>query len=259
MINQLNTPTLDGNSITEKRVELAAYFKNTWSTYESLFSLINNDDAYLLRPESLRHPLVFYYGHTATFYINKLILGKFIQQRVNNHIEAICAVGVDEMSWDDLNSEHYDWPSVNEVRDYRKKVYNLVLNLIDTMELSLPITQDSLAWIILMGCEHERIHLETSSVIMRMLPLKWLTTTTQWQPCLQSSAAPENELIPVKSQSLSLGKKHEDNTYGWDNEYGHQLVDVEEFSAAKFLVSNHEYMEFVIYRKSFGAKKGKHG
>ncbi len=245
MINQLNTPTLDGNSITEKRVELAAYFKNTWSTYESLFSLINNDDAYLLRPESLRHPLVFYYGHTATFYINKLILGKFIQQRVNNHIEAICAVGVDEMSWDDLNSEHYDWPSVNEVRDYRKKVYNLVLNLIDTMELSLPITQDSLAWIILMGCEHERIHLETSSVIMRMLPLKWLTTTTQWQPCLQSSAAPENELIPVKPQSLSLGKKHEDNTYGWDNEYGHQLVDVEEFSAAKFLVSNHEYMEFV--------------
>ncbi|MFT5636265.1 MAG: 5-histidylcysteine sulfoxide synthase/putative 4-mercaptohistidine N1-methyltransferase [Cognaticolwellia sp.] len=245
MINQLNTPTLDGNSIAEKRQELTAYFKNTWSTYDSLFSLINNDDAYFLRPESLRHPLVFYFGHTATFYVNKLILGKYINQRINSRLEAICAVGVDEMSWDDLNSEHYDWPNVDEVRTYREQVYNLVLDLIDTMELSLPIKQDSLAWIILMGCEHERIHLETSSVIMRMLPLKWLTNTEQWQPCLHSTSAPENELIPVKSQTLSLGKKAQDNTFGWDNEYGHQSVDVDDFSAAKFLVSNHEYMSFV--------------
>lgn len=245
MINQLNTPKLDGNTIAEKRQELTAYFKNTWSTYESLFSLINNDDAYFLRPEPLRHPLVFYFGHTATFYINKLILGKYITKRVNRHLEAICAVGVDEMSWDDLNSEHYDWPSVDEVRDYRQQVYDLVLDLIDTMELSLPITQDSLAWIILMGCEHERIHLETSSVIMRMLPLKYLTIKAQWQPCLHSAAAPENALIPVKSQTLTLGKKPQDNTFGWDNEYGHQSVTVDDFSAAKFLVSNHEYMAFV--------------
>lgn len=245
MIKQLNTPTLDGNSITEKRQELTAYFKNTWSTYESLFSLINNDDAYFLRPESLRHPLIFYFGHTATFYVNKLILGKYITQRVNSRLEAICAVGVDEMSWDDLNSAHYDWPSVDEVRLYRQQVYTLVLNLIETMELSLPITQDSLAWIILMGCEHERIHLETSSVIMRMLPLKWLTNKAEWQPCLHSSLAPENELIAVKSQSLSLGKKAQDNTFGWDNEYGHQEYDVDDFSAAKFLVSNDEYMAFV--------------
>ena len=91
------------------------------------------------------------------------------------------------MSWDDLNSEHYDWPSIDEVREYRQQVYDLVLNLIETMELTLPIRQDSLAWIILMGCEHERIHLETSSVIMRMLPLNRLNTNPQWQPCLQSA------------------------------------------------------------------------
>ena len=82
MIKQLNTPTLDGKSVVEKRQELIAYFKNTWSTYESLFSLINHDDAYFLRPEPLRHPLVFYFGHTATFYVNKLILGKYIKQRI---------------------------------------------------------------------------------------------------------------------------------------------------------------------------------
>jgi len=245
MIKQLNTPTLVGNSIAEKRQELIAYFKNTWSTYESLFSLINHDEAYFLRPEPLRHPLIFYFGHTASFYVNKLILGKYIKQRINSKIEAICAVGVDEMSWDDLNSEHYDWPSVEEVRVYRLQVYNLVIDLIETMELSLPIRQDSLAWIILMGCEHERIHLETSSVLMRMLALKWLTNHAQWQPCLQSSTAPENEVIAVKAQTISLGKKSSDHTFGWDNEYGQHTVDVDGFSAAKFLVSNQEFLTFV--------------
>ncbi|MGB1263445.1 MAG: 5-histidylcysteine sulfoxide synthase [Cognaticolwellia sp.] len=245
MINQRNTPNLDGNSIVEKRQELIRYFKNTWTTYESLFSLLNHDDAYFLRPEPLRHPLIFYFGHTASFYINKLILGKFINQRVNNRIEAICAVGVDEMSWDDLDSAHYDWPSVDEVRDYRQQVYQRVLDLLETMELSLPISQDSLAWIIIMGCEHERIHLETSSVIMRMLPLQWLTSQTNWQPCVHSSVAPENEFISVHAQTISLGKKKADNTFGWDNEYGQQTIEVADFKAAKFLVSNNEYLAFV--------------
>ena len=172
--NQLKTPLLTGDCVAEKRAELKAYFHNTWQTYESLFGLINNDAAFYLRPEPLRHPLVFYYGHTATFYINKLMLGKYITKRINRKLEAICAVGVDEMSWDDLDSEHYDWPSIDEVRRYRQQVAELIDDVIETMELSLPISQDSLAWVILMGCEHERIHIETSSVIIRMLPLEHL-------------------------------------------------------------------------------------
>lgn len=245
MIPQLSTPTLDGNSVTEKREQLVAYFKNTWSTYDSLFSLINHDDAYFLRPEPLRHPLIFYFGHTATFYINKLVLGKYIEKRVNGRLEAICAVGVDEMSWDDLNSEHYDWPSVDEVRDYRKKVYQLVLDLINTMELTLPISQNSLAWVILMGCEHERIHLETSSVIMRMLSLKWLRGAEAWQPCTLSDDAQENCLIAIEQQTIALGKKPDDKTFGWDNEYGTLAVKVDKFKASKYLVSNQEFMAFV--------------
>jgi len=245
-ITQLTTPLLTGNSVAEKRAELKAYFDNTWHTYESLFALINNDQAYLLRPEPLRHPLIFYYGHTATFYINKLILGKFINERIEPKLEAICAVGVDEMSWDDLDSTHYDWPQVQQVRDYRQKVYQLVHQLIDTMPLSLPITQDSLAWIILMGCEHERIHLETSSVIMRMLPLEYLTqSSTRWQACRDYGDSPENTLISVPGKHVVLGKAKDDHTYGWDNEYGECPVDVEPFEASQFLVSNGEFMAFV--------------
>jgi 5-histidylcysteine sulfoxide synthase/putative 4-mercaptohistidine N1-methyltranferase len=247
--NQNITPQLNGLSLDDKRAELKSYFHNTWTTYESLFALINNDEAYYLRPEPLRHPLIFYFGHTATFFINKLILGKYISKRVNTKLEAVCAVGVDEMSWDDLNSEHYDWPHVDEVREYRDQVFSLVNELIDTMELILPIKQDSLAWVILMGCEHERIHLETSSVIMRMLPLAHLTNQTEehgrWKDCTHFSSAPMNELLPVAEQSIVLGKKPSDETYGWDNEYGELSVDVVQFSASKYLVSNQEFLTFI--------------
>ena len=40
--------------------------------------------------------------------MNKLILAQTISERINPTIEHMCAVGVDEMSWDDLNEAHYD-------------------------------------------------------------------------------------------------------------------------------------------------------
>ena len=243
--NLIKPPRLNGHSIVEKRQELKDYFLQTWANYESLFALINNDDAYYLRPEPLRHPLIFYYGHTATFYINKLMLGKFIDKRLNSKLEAICAVGVDEMSWDDLNSEHYDWPSVDEVRAYRQQVSALIEQLIDTMELTLPIKQNTLAWIILMGCEHERIHIETSSVIMRMLSLSSLTGNQSWFTCSEKGQAPQNELLKVTGQNIVFGKPEHDDTFGWDNEYGHDELALESFSASKYLVSNQEFLAFV--------------
>jgi 5-histidylcysteine sulfoxide synthase/putative 4-mercaptohistidine N1-methyltranferase len=241
----IKAPSLNGTDVKAKKQELKKYFRQTWEEYESLFSLINNDDAYFLRPEPLRHPLIFYYGHTASFYINKLILGKFISTRINSRIEAVCAVGVDEMSWDDLNDAHYDWPTVSDVKSYRDQVATLVDNLIDDMELSLPITKDSLAWIILMGCEHERIHIETSSVIMRMLPLQYLRESEDWPTCQNSSNAPENKLVDIKGKSVEFGKPTCDDSFGWDNEYGHNTLSLDDFSVSKYLVSNQEYLAFV--------------
>lgn len=45
-----------------------------------------------------------------------------------------------------------------------------MLDIIDKMPLQLPINWESQAWVILMTLEHSRIHLETSSVLLRQLP-----------------------------------------------------------------------------------------
>ena len=41
------------------------------------------------------------------------------------------------------------------------------------------------------------------------------------------------------------GKPEHHRLYGWDNEYGHQKVEVAEFKAARFPVTNHEFREFM--------------
>ncbi|KLV04576.1 5-histidylcysteine sulfoxide synthase [Photobacterium ganghwense] len=239
------TVPLTGQDPNAKRHAIKNAFNQTWQLYESLFDVMNNDQAYFIKAEPLRHPLIFYFGHTATFYINKLKLAKLIDERVNEHFESMFAIGVDEMSWDDLDENNYDWPTVDAVRHYRQQVNALINQLIDTMPLQLPITPHCPAWVILMGIEHERIHLETSSVIIRQLPLSEVTPHPEWSPCDATGRAPSNCLLSVSGGHISLGKSDAEPTYGWDNEYGQQSFHVEDFKASKYLVSNQEYLEFI--------------
>ena len=67
------------------------------------------------------------------YFINKLALAKVITKRVNPRFESIFAIGVDEMSWDDLDSQNYDWPPVAEVFAYRNEVRRIIEKVIDEM------------------------------------------------------------------------------------------------------------------------------
>ena len=240
------TPLLDGDDITAKRAEIRAYFHATLDRYEQLFETLRSDEAYYKKPIPLRHPLIFYLGHTATFFVNKLILAGLIAERINPRLESIFAVGVDEMSWDDLDSTHYDWPTVDEVRAYRKAMRAMVDKLIATMPLALPITWESSWWPIVMGIEHERIHLETSSVLIRQHALHFVQSHPDWQPCRTSSAAPQNSLVNVAAGTVTLHKTRTNHQhYGWDNEYGLHSAEIAAFQASKYLVSNQEFLAFV--------------
>jgi len=241
----LRTPALTGQDVVAKRRELAAYYNATSDRYESLFDLIKEPAGYYQKSIPLRHPLIFYYGHTATFFINKLLLTGLIKTRINPKIESMFAVGVDEMSWDDLDESNYDWPSVDEVKSYRQQVRKRVNQLIAEAPLQLPIDWQNPWWAIIMGIEHEQIHLETSSVLIRQQNLTYLQKQLAWQPWEKTAAAPQNCLIQVDAGTVSLGKAFDDAFYGWDNEYGQHQAEVAEFKASQFLVSNAEFLEFV--------------
>ena len=99
----MNYTELDINKTSVNPVSLAIpiksevlnYFNDTWNLYEELFSAIQKDESYYMSPDPLRNPLIFYYGHTAAFYINKLVLSGLIHEGVNEHYEYVFAKGVD--------------------------------------------------------------------------------------------------------------------------------------------------------------------
>ena len=240
------TPLLDAGNIEAKRQEILDYFHNSFTLYESLFDCLASDEAFYKRANRLRQPLIFYYGHTSVFYLNKLNVANLIDERIDEKMESMLAVGVDEMSWDDLNDNHYDWPTPAEVKAHRDATRQVVDKYIRESDFTLPIQWDSPMWIILMGIEHERIHLETSSILIRELPLNMVKTHPVWSKiCSESGPAPKNELISFEGGSVELGKSKTNPIYGWDNEYGYHQEDVSNFKASKFLVSNEEFLEFI--------------
>jgi 5-histidylcysteine sulfoxide synthase/putative 4-mercaptohistidine N1-methyltranferase len=246
-MNLRNTRTtiLNDGSVEDKRSEIRDYFQKSFTLDEQLYETLANDKAFYLRAEPLRHPLIFYLGHTAVFYVNKLIVAKVIEERINPHYEALFSIGVDEMSWDDLNDDNYDWPSVSEVKAYRDQVRALVDHVIETLPFTLPIDWDNPFWAIMMGIEHSRIHVETSSVIIRRLPIDQVRPLPLWDICEESAAAPQNQLLPVDGGTVTLGKDRNHALYGWDNEFGRHQFHVDDFQASKYLVSNREFMAFV--------------
>lgn len=240
-----HTCTLTGDDAEIKRKEIREYFHETFDLYESLFECLEGEKAYITRASSLRHPLIFYFGHTAVFFVNKLHAAKLISERLDNKLESMLAIGVDEMSWDDLDENHYDWPTSEEVKHYRNRVRLLVDDFISKTPINLPISWDDPMWIIMMGIEHERIHLETSSVLIRQLPIDLVKPHSSFPICPESGSAPFNHLLEVTEKSIRIGKEKNNRLYGWDNEYGCSIHNVDEYKASQFLVSNQEFMEFV--------------
>ena len=234
-------------TIEEKREEIKKQFLQTYELDEKLFGLLKEKDFIYEQPNTLRHPLIFYYGHTATFFVNKLILANILKDRVNEQYESIFAIGVDEMSWDDLNHKHYTWPTYKQTKAYRDEVKQIVLDLIDNLEFTLPINWDSPMWIILMGIEHENIHIETSSVLLRELDIKFLKEDEIFTYVNKGSETyPKNELINVKGSTVLLEKDRSNPIYyGWDNEFSFHKAEIKDFQASKYLVSNGEFLEFV--------------
>ena len=249
-------------SLAGGRGQVLAYFDNTWALTELLFDGVHSEAALYRRPyHKLRHPLIFYYAHPAVLYVNKLRVAGILDRPVRADFELLFEAGVDEMRWDDLHEGHEVWPPLAEVKAYRSEVYSRVRELIENHPLltgpSLPIPMDSPLWALAMAFEHERIHLETSSVLIRELPIELVRPPVGWPPLAEVTrgAAPvprpgvdyaENTEIEVPATDVQLGKPESHPTFGWDNEYGSATRRVAPFSASRQLISNGEFHAFVI-------------
>ncbi len=226
------------------RESLREYFANAWELYELLFGAIGDEATLYESPDPLRNPLIFYLGHTAAFYVNKLRLAGALAEGFDERFEELFAVGVDPESADEL--ERFSWPPVAAVRDYRRRVFRRVAEWIESAEIRLPVTPaDEPLWALLMGIEHDRIHFETSSVLIRQLASVKVRCPPGWRYAPADGGSPGGDPAAVPAGTIELGKPPGFPTFGWDNEYGRRTVEVAAFEAQPDLVTNREFLEFV--------------
>lgn len=223
--------------------QLLAYFQNTWAVYEWLFSAIKEPATYYTSPDPLRNPLIFYWGHTAAFYVNKMLAAGLIQEGIHADYEVLFARGVDPDLPENLAVQDL-WPSLAEVNAYRQAVKQLVEDCINTQEYPKKIDDQHPLWAILMGIEHDRIHFETSSVLLRQVPVEDLQAPEGWKYAHSEGLPPDNQLLAVAGGTVILGKKESSAIYGWDNEYGQLEQEIAPFEASQNLISNQDYLLF---------------
>jgi len=128
---------------------------------------------------------------------------------------------------------------MNFRRDVRQHVDQMML----TQPMEWPIKRDSFWYNVIMGIEHERVHFETSSVILRQAPLSVMQPSAALLQCPHgrfhklpkstlAQSTPQNKLIQIEEGATRVGRSP-------------VHVTVPAFSASEYLCSNHEFFAFV--------------
>lgn len=232
---------------TCSREAIFSYFNNAWELEDLLMKGIVEEETFYLNPDALRNPLIFYLGHSAGFYINKLMMVNLLDKSINPDYEFIFGVGVDPRTPDELNAaiSHVQWPNLADVWEYRHQAYEIISEVIKNTPIDLPIHQNHPLWALMMAIEHQRIHFETSSMLIRQLPVEQVKRPENWQYAPSNGDLSPNEMIEISGGLVAVGKPEDFPLFGWDCEYGDRQVNVAPFAASKYMITNAEFREFV--------------
>ena len=157
-------------NVNSGRDELLKYFNNIGSA-ERLYDGLANEA--IISPTN-ETPFVFYTAHSAALYDNKFHQAGLIKEKVNSEFASLFEAGVDEMSWDNLHDHDPSvWPAFEKVQEYREQVHSMVTDIIEhhpCLDGERNMENEQF-WAVVMGFEHDKIHMETSSVLIREMPL----------------------------------------------------------------------------------------
>ncbi len=173
-----------------------------------------------------------------------------LTNRINPDFEILFEIGVDPEKPEDIQGifANLRQAKVEQVWTYRQQVYECVSGLIGNLTDTATIDFEHPLWALMMAIEHQYIHIETSSMLLRQLPVQKLQRPEHWQYATSNNSENSrltNPMIPIDGGIVKLGKPQNDYAYGWDIEYGDRVVSVLPFAASKYLVTNAEFREFV--------------
>ena len=222
---------------------IAWYQKNRARTAE-IFNLLS-DDAYYDQPIAQRHPIVFYEGHIPAFSLNTLVKKALGKPGIDERLERLFARGIDPEETDTGSTAGFVWPDRAQVRAFMAAADEMVIDALAKETLDVPghplLDRANAVYTIL---EHEAMHQETLLYMWHRLPHEKKRRPASYRVLTApSQMTPEN--IAIAGGRVHLGARKGAIPFGWDNEFGEEIVEVAPLSVARFNVTNGDFFDFV--------------
>jgi iron(II)-dependent oxidoreductase len=186
------------------------------------------------RPIPERHRNIFYFGHLEAFDWNQICRGRLGMESFHPEFDRLFEFGIDPPPGRLPEDEASDWPGVEEVSAYNRRVR-------EEIDRALATAPEEAVHI---AIEHRLMHAETFAYMMHNLPLNRKLRGASTRDYVTNGAIEAQTLREIAAGSVTLGKDH-DGTFGWDNEYCAHSVDVAAFAMSPHKVTNGEFLEFV--------------
>jgi len=136
---------------------------------DALFEIVQRDAMYD-RPIPERHRIIFYVGHLEAFDWNLLHENVFGLSSFHPEFDRLFAFGIDPVGGGLPADRPSDWPSLDRVREYVRKIRN---SLDDKLMNHAAGQRDGFALDTLLNVaiEHRLMHVETLAYMLHQLPL----------------------------------------------------------------------------------------
>jgi formylglycine-generating enzyme required for sulfatase activity len=212
------------------RTPLAAELAAARSRTDLLFRILSREALYA-RPIGERHRMIFYVGHLEAFDWNMVCRRGLGRASFHPEFDKLFEFGIDPAEGNLPTDTESDWPSVDEVGRYNRRV---------RAEMDTAIEQAP-EQIVRVAIEHRWMHAETLAYLLHNLPYDQKTSPAPARTWSGSSVEPV--MIEIPAGEATLGQRP--GEFGWDNEFDQHVVRVPAFAIGKYKVTNADYLRFV--------------
>ena len=197
---------------------------------DELFQLLK-PEAFYSRPVPERHRLIFYLGHLEAFDWNQICRQALGIPSFHPQFDKLFEFGIDPPVGKAAEDQPADWPAVEEVLAYNRRVRQII-------DDSLGQAPEQLVHV---AIEHRLMHAETFAYLMHNLTYDQ-KVGPRTEPAYHRRAI-ASEMIEIPAGPAILGQKA--GEFGWDNEFDQHVVNVPAFSIGKCKVTNGDFLKFV--------------
>jgi len=204
---------------------LAAELAAARSRTDFLFRILSPEALYA-RPIGERHRMVFYVGHLEAFDWNMVCRRGLGRASFHPEFDKLFEFGIDPAEGNLPTDKESDWPSVDEVRSYNRRV---------RAELDTAI-EHAPEQILRVAIEHRWMHAETLAYLLHNLPYKHKTSPWGIGDTPTGGRIGEPAMIEIPAGEATLGQHRKE--FGWDNEFDQHVTGVPAFAVGKYKVTN---------------------